>query len=580
MRILSTPGGVATVSLIAVLLCGAVSTATAHPDEPDHGVNETTYYTLWAGDTDRANVSTVAAVDEPSASAAVRTLAAGTDIPLSYPPVAVEQWNRGDHGELPATAPTASVAPTSARLRDKGVIRDAYVEIFAFQPSTRVLVSPSRQPLYIAPRGQVLATADYRIQLPPDKTTGNRTVRWRLAEHELVETRLLVDTTLEATVTGTRTPSLTYALAATTPTSRAVTRAFTVEAEIAVTMERRVRTLVRRCGPTNTTGNRSCTSRWITSTSERNETLTVSDRIEAIPYDLSISGYRGRFPDGELGLVVYKSRPWLGYTLGNTTVRGVWRFYVARDPAWDTLVQRTANTTATSHSPAHPLQVYAYPIATGPTVAPGDQSALEAVYGETVQSPTLPPQVNLDALTTPYTASYGLATRLETTAAPETLTATGLVRDIETTGRDGSFVDLTITESNLTLTVVATTATTVTIHVSLRDAATGQPIGTASRDGVVLLEGERVNTTADGTVTQTIPRPVGAVTARYEPGQWWLTYPAYVGDTDVVSVPGQDVRMLAVLYRLAIPISLFFLAVFLTDRVTGLSVWPPWRGYR
>jgi hypothetical protein len=570
-------------SLGALLLVGTVSPVSAHPEEPDHDVNESTYYTLWAGDTDQANVSVSLDAGESadgSTGTAMRVLATGTDIPLSEPPEAVEQWNRGDHGDFPATAPGTSLAPSEARLRDSGAIRDAYVEIFAIQPSTRALVSPSRQPLYAAPRGQVLATTDYRVQLPPDDTTGNRTVRWRLVTHDLVETRLLVDGDLEHSTGGAHTPSLTYDLDASRSTSGNTTRTLTVETEIEVTLERRVRTLTRTCPLSNATGNATCTSRWTTSTSERTETLTVRDEIAVVPYDLSISGYRARFPNGDLGLVVYKSQPWLGYSLGNTTVRGVWRFYAARDPAWDTLVQRTANDTTTGHSPAHPLQVYAYPIATGPTVAPSDQIALEAVYGETVQSPALSPEVNLDVRTGLYTASYGLATRIETTADVDALTARGLVRGVETTGAEGSFAELVIWESNLTLTVTETTATTTTVRVTLRDAVTGTPIETASRHGFVLLEGERMNTSADGTVTRTVPRPAGALTARYEPGEWWLTFPVYVGDTDVVSVPGQELRVLSFLYRLAIPVSLFLLAVFLIDRITGLSVWPPWRGYR
>jgi hypothetical protein len=566
--------------VVAVLLVGAGSTVSAHPEGPDHGLNESTYYTLWSGDADSANVSTVLARNDTGETAAVRALAAGTDIPLSEPPVAVERWNRGDHGEMPGPTPAVSIAPAGVHLRDSGGIRDAYVAVFAVQPLTRVLVSPSRQPLYVAPRGQVLATADYRVQLPPDDTTGNRTVRWRLVDDDLVETRLLVDGTRESTVGGTHTPSLPYDFGTGGLASGATTRALTVESEITVTLERRVRTLVRRCPASNTTGTASCTPRWTVSTTERTETLIVRDTVAVVPYELSVAGYRARFPNGDLGLVVYRNQPWLGYTFGNTSVQGVWRLYAARDPAWDTLNWRTANGTTTRHSPAHPLQMYAYPIATGPTAAPSDRIALDAVYGETVQPPTLPPQVNLDALTEPYTASYGLATRIETTADAEALAATGLVRRVETTGAEGTFADLVIWESNLTLTVVETTATTATVRVSLEDAATRAPIETAARDGFVLLAGERVNTTADGTVTRTIPRPTGAITARYEPGQWWLHYPAYVGAGDVVSMPGRELRVLALLYRLSIPVSLFLLAVFLIDRITRLSVWPPWRGYR
>ncbi|MEF8854980.1 MAG: exodeoxyribonuclease VII large subunit [Haloarculaceae archaeon] len=72
-----------------------------------------------------------------------------------------------------------------------------------------------------------------------------------------------------------------------------------------------------------------------------------------------MSGYVARCSNGDLGLVVYKSDPWLGHSVPNGEVRGIWRFYSARDPRWDTLVRSTDDGSRRTHSPLHPLQVNA-----------------------------------------------------------------------------------------------------------------------------------------------------------------------------------------------------------------------------
>ena len=57
----------------------------------------------------------------------------------------------------------------------------------------------------------------------------------------------------------------------------------------------------------------------------------------------------------------------------------------------------------------------AFPMETGPSASSPRVTILDA-FGEATQPPSLPPNVNLDVATEPYTASYGIATRTETDA--------------------------------------------------------------------------------------------------------------------------------------------------------------------
>jgi hypothetical protein len=230
------------------------------------------------------------------------------------------------------------------------------------------------------------------------------------------------------------------------------------------------------------------------------------------------------------------------------------------------------------HSPLHPLQVNAYPIETGPTASPYRTVTILDVYGVETQPPTLPESVQLDALTEPYTASFGIATRTRTTDHDlEEVTAYGLVRGVEADATSAPFAEVAINRSELTLTVLNATDETVTVRVSLRDETTGAPINTDEREGYVVLQDQRVNTTGNGTVTATLPRPASGISARYEPGRWWYATPGYVGDSDVVYVRGTVLSVLSALYEMAVPVSLFLLGVFMIDRITGWRVWPPWR---
>lgn len=547
---------------IAIALSGGVVPVSADPpNSTDHGISDATFHKLWAGDQDRPTES-----PGPQEETSVAQLANRTDIPLDAPPQAVEQWNRGDHQEFPATNHTVSIHPPDAERTGGRFIRDAYTAVFSVQPSTRARLSPAKQPLYVAPNGTVRGTVDYRVVVPPDEIADDRRVYWRLASHQVDTTRLLVDEREETTTAGSHTPALSYSMDGVGGDRHQLT----LQADISVRLIKEVEV----CTEHDDDGD--CTE-WTQHISYPTETVTVADSINVTTYNLTVSGSIAQYPNGDLGLVVYKNQPWLGYQLPNGDVRGVWRFYSARDNDWDTLVYRSDNEQRTTHSPLHPLQVNAYPIETGPTPSPRQNVTILDVYGTSTAPPTLPSDVKLDVLTEPYTASYGIATRASTDQQPATIRAWGLVRGVEATRPAEEFIQIPIHESNLTLTVLNQTTDTVTVRVTLHDATTGTSIHTARRGGAVIINGERVNTNANGTVTTTIERTPGGVTARYEPGDWWHTPPGYTGDSTTVMLKGPALRIASALFRISMLVALFLLATFLVDRSTGLEIWPPWR---
>jgi hypothetical protein len=214
---------------------------------------------------------------------------------------------------------------------------------------------------------------------------------------------------------------------------------------------------------------------------------------------------------------------------------------------------------------------------TGPSARDRHVEILGA-YGETTQPPSLPENVNLDVATEPYTASYGIATRTATDEEFSGLQAWGLVRGVTVEADESDFARIEIHRSNLTLSTVNSTENATTVRVHLEDAATGEPINTAGREGYLVVDGQRLNTTGNGTTTVTITRSNAVVTARYESGQWWRNTPGYVGDSAKIHVGGTALELVVALSRFFVPVGLFLLAVYVVDRVTQSGIWPPWRG--
>jgi len=569
---------------------------------PDHGVDEATFYQLWSGDSDTAAPSQF---DNASSE---RALAAGTDVPFDRPPAAAAQWTRGELGEFPATGPERSIHPADAALTDGRFLRDAYISIFAVLPSTRARLSPTRQPLYIAPEGDVLGTADYRVVLPnntsqplppngsvspngslsPIDSNGSaipnntsrpaRRTTWELADAAIERVQLRVDGVTVAETDGVHAVSLAYDDLG---PAGLRSKELTLVADITVRVRKTVGRWTLPCADPS---NDSCRANWNRSTTTLVETVTVRDSLDVVQYDLNYRGTRARYPNGDLGLLLYRGEPWLGYSLPSGGVNGVWRFYTASNQAWDRLTVTNHTATTTIASPARPLQVHAYPFGPGPTPSSRRAVSILDILGVRTDAPALPETVHLDVQEDGYTASYGLVTRSQPPSDRAgsnprvSVTMYGLVRGVRADVPISEFEEVPINETTLSLRVVNTTREEVHVAVELRDAATGTPINTADRDGYIVMQGEQVNTTANGTARVTLPRNLGGISARFEPGPWWRAETGYVGSADTVYAGGTVLAVVGTIYRAVIPVGLVLTLAFLVDRISGQRIWPPWRG--
>lgn len=594
----------------------STQSAAQPPTEPAHGVDAETFVTLWSGDRDTGSSLTNATTN--ASAIPLAELAGVTDIAFAEPPEAAEQWNRGDHTEFPTTDHTTSIRPTETPVTDGVFIRDAYAAVFAVQPSTRLWQSPTEQPQYVGDAGEVLGTVDYRIQPPAANQTGNRYVEWSLLDHRIEEVRLRVDDTVVDRTDGTHTPTLRFSDLAGSP---GTTHTLTLEATIAVELSKRVvvydgcepvQTATPTATPTDpgtttetwggsetdsatsteapastaTPANNStatlstptaepteCQTISTTTVTTPTEQLTVQESVTVVEYAPSVSGAAAQYPDGTQAVALSGDQSWRGYTADGVATRGTWRFYTARETRWDTLVSQSRGNVSTGTSPLQPLQVHAYPSRSGAKAE--DPVRVTAVDGAQYEPPVLPEAIDLDVVSTPYTASETVVTTGQQSRS-DSIVVHGLVRGTRVTLSEDSLTETTIHPSELTLTPLETTEETVTVEVELIDARTGAPIQTAQRDGTIHLQDRSVDTDASGTAVATIPRPVGALSARYEPAPWWTTEQAFTESADTLYIRGTDIPVVATLYQLAIPIGSFLVAVFLIGRATGWDIWPLW----
>ncbi|WP_148415034.1 hypothetical protein [Haloferax sp. KTX1] len=512
-------------------LAGLV-TATPHPETESNGLTENETATLWSRDADEYVNETVYRQRYGESRTPIQQLANGTDITFTRPPATAATWTRNDFGDLSAGSTQTSVYPDHASLTSGRFIDDAHATFFGVHPSTRGHLEAGETPLYVAPNGSVRGFVDYRVRIPAGHHSNRSSVTWSLVDDEISEVRLKSDGDVISRSTGTHTPLLAYHLDETWSTT------LTLEADIDVRLEKTT---------TVSVGNRTQTE-----VAYRTETITVADSLDVEVYNLHAYAYDAAYPNGDTGIAIFQSRPWQGYTLtedGDARVRGVWRFYTARDPRWDRLTQATATDETEIHSEAHPVYVHAYPSRIGPRADPiRDGPTIIDSWGRERTSPhsTLPDTVAVEVVDRAYTPTYGLAVRTAELDR-DALRVTGIVRDSNATpitSSVGRGPDRELRESRLTADVVTQTNEQATVHIELQDTETGTPIDLTADERQVSLNGEsgggyitiadqRVRTNESGVAVVSIDQP-GVYTARYHPGTWLVANPAYVSDTATV----------------------------------------------
>lgn len=485
--------------------------------------NETA--TLWSKTADACQLRDEA-TDE-----AVQELASCTDVTFKEPPHTAATWTRSDFDDLSPGDRSVSVAPSGAGLVSNRSIVDAHASFFAVQPATQLHRAPGDDALYIAPNGSVRGLVDYRVQTPTDRTNGDRTIEWSVSSRRVSTVRIRADEDVIATATGDQTPVVNYSLTDSGPTT------LQLEADVEVRLRKQV---IVDLG--------NVTRRWST---VRTDTVTVTDTLDVSVYDLQTSSYDATYPNGDTALSIFHTAPWHGFTVGsegNDRVRGVWRYYTARDTRWDTLTVASANGTTQRTSDALPVSVHAYPAHVGPRVEPvrnGPTLVDTWGAGHGSPAPSLHENVTVGVVDGPYNRTSGLVVRHDD-VDPDGVVVQGIVRGVTANATSlAGHETRTIHTSNLTLERVDVAGDTATLRLELRDASTGDPIvlanpslqdrraptiGIDSRNGYIAIADQRVRTNTSGIAVITVAEP-GSYTARYEPESWRATDPAYTGDT-------------------------------------------------
>ena len=514
------------VVIVAGMIGGIGSIAAADPPPLPTGagndLSENETATLWSKAPDDCSV------DSNTNETAMQSLGQCADITFKEPPDTAARWTAYDFMTLDPGDGETSVYPDAAERTNSTFIKDAHATVYGVQPSTVVHRDGDSTLHYVAPEGQLRAFVDYRVEAPRNESEELREVDWSVVDHDISEVRLLQDDDPIYRTFGQHTPVIDYELAGQGATT------LTVEADIEAELEQEV---------TLTGINETYTERT-------SEEVTVSQDLDAQIYDLTAEIYHADYPDEDDGVAIYQSQPWDSYQLtddGEDRVRGVWRYYTARDTGWDYLSHSNRTDTETTYSDARPVQVHAFPSAVGPRAEPiryGPE--IQEVWGSTSSSPepTLHENVNIGIVEESYTRSYGLAVRYDDPAVDE-LTVHGVVR-----GETAELVEpeevqeREVRRSTLTAEVIEESDSSATVRIELRDESTGEPIvlespyeddprirpiGGSSRDGYVSVGDQRVRTNSSGMVVVTLDEP-DAVTAQYHPGSWRTHEPAYLGD--------------------------------------------------
>ena len=563
---------------------------------PGPGMNTTTFPRLWSGDADRY-------VEVPGRSTE-EILLNLSDYSFATPPPEMDRWNAFSLTRFPRTDESDSVYPAQAARRDRDWIRDAYIEFFAITPSTTAHLAANDTRTFIRRQGSVSAATDYRIELPPDTresfsppppSPGQRVLIERTVTHRLVssstsDVTLTADGFPIASVGPTTTPKVSFA--GLPPSIQSLELAVTISATVEVTTRkqyRRARRVCRQVG-NHTRCSTHYSTYWTTDRDYPSRQLTVRDSVAVEVTNLAPTIEEFAFVDGREVVVINQSAgtPWVSVTLpGGTTIHNGWSFYSVGGRGWDILERSDAGGSARVSSTAIPLELHAFPSVGGPYLPRGQPTPLRIAktWGPIEQPPTLPPSITVPVVTEPFQQPRAVAVEADDPLpAGDSLRIHGLVRGATARPTTTSRRLQRATTLRLAVERFNRSAGTVDVDVGLTETATGQPIDLRRRPGSIHVNGVSLDTDATGRARATVPFVARIVTARYTPGTWYVTDPAYAPATDRTTIPVRwpdPRRVLTVGVTLVVLLTPLFLAVFLIDRVTGsIGLWPPWRGIR
>ncbi|WP_276282760.1 hypothetical protein [Halorussus caseinilyticus] len=575
---------------------------------------------LWSLDTDTtaSNVSNDTTVSNTTAAgnqSMVEAMVNATDYTWSQSPDLPRRWNRRAWAALArnfSTTRSRSVAPSNASRESVSVagtdggVRDAHATVARIQPATHVFVDGATRRTMLARDGRVFGLVDYRVEPPADDTDASdgRTVEWTVASHEIAAVCVLqgvAESRASCDRPGSRigrsagghVVNVSYEALGYGGRNTTLVLAARIDVEYVKTVRERHSETYEECREVRTPAGTvtKCdeeTRTWWTETTTRpTQEVVVTDSMSGVSFYRLRSAVRyARYPDGDMGVVVQSSHRWTGVNVsGQGVVPTRWRFYTARNPAWDEFQTATSEGVTRRHSGVRPVRTYAFPADVHPRgysdTDTGSGVVVEAVLdGETAGSPAglLPDAVDVDVVAGEYETTRTLAVRAD--EFTPTVRVRGLVGGVES-----EVVNLSATtgvrrvrRSNLSAAVVESNATHATVRVELRGNATGRPIDLRDRDGHVVVAGHRVNTNASGVVLVSVEK-APSVGVRYRPAPWWSETPAFTGSRVRVH-PGSRFFSIQVQAELWTRILGFLTPVvfvlYLVGQLPGAQTWPPW----
>nr|WP_317176006.1 hypothetical protein [Halovivax sp. KZCA124] len=562
------------VSTTAILVGGVtVQTGlTGNPDNsstipeygPAYGVENSTFQILWSEDVDDGNLSVddFEGANVSSDGEFAARLAKSTDVSFEQPPDAVATWNDGDFEGFSPGGDDESVHPDGASLEDDEYIKDAYVEIYAVQPST-ILHEDNGTTQYVAPDGDVLAISDYRVLLPEDDTSGSEQDEWSLTETSIDSIELKADGQTLSTSDGHQ-ATLSYE-----DLSGSVE--LTVEAEITATIKH-----VSLDCPDWVVVDRVCEGIWSEEVDhlERSKTVTASRDVVVSQLSES-SGTRVKFEadDDRTGAVINANSTWSTIDVdGDVQARSNWWFYTAGKSGWHTMVSSTATESTQSVSSLRPLQVNAYPDRETPDVPAqsidGENSLIiEEAWGAKQSGPSLPENIDIDPAETYVDAdSIALSSATLEADAFDEVTVQGIVQgQSQTVSLDEP---QTVRETDLTLSVLESNSTRATVLAEVTENTTDDPVST----GQVVVGDRSTSVNASGIAVLEVGSSSSLVRGQYVPQEWWQTDRPYASAEDRTKLPPNFPEFRA-LVQLGLVTLLWFLplaaAVFGFDYLSG-----------
>lgn len=565
---------VAACLLLVAVLPGA---ATADPPAtPRHDLNETTFNSLWSLDQE-GEIS-----DAETASEVLRN---STDVSFDTPPEAPEEWNRKEIDRFPGGDSTdTSVHPDGANLQDGNWIKDAYVSVFAVQPSTVLHRGGDEPTHYTGSEGTVTGTADYRVTLPDGSSSQERRVDWSIHDHSVTEADVMIGGRIGNTFGRQQLSDANpgnVIRGEYTGAEEGMTE-LGLRATIEVTLEKHVET--RSCH-TDDDGDTDC-SDWSSDYSYPSETVTVDDYEDTSYYSTQTSVYHTYNPvEEEMRLVVGGGRPYNGITLpGGDRALGVWSYYTARDTAWDTLDKSTASGEQTIHSPIHPVTTHAYPSQAGIRTA-GPRGSLEPaqidIYyqsGESQPAPDLPANVNVPVASDSYNLSRQIAVS-STTNQPSEVEVEGIVRG---TTSDLKASDPFYTEIPTVEPEIETETTRIDDGIQLDVSLTapdGTPISTDQTNDYLSVRGRDFETGSDGTATLTLSQSDFPAYVSYTPTYFWdRADVAYAATSTRVNSQTTIPSLMEPTFKIIFWFLILLSPFYVSDKAYGTNFWPPWRG--